>query len=162
MIYLSPPENFTMEAVNSNSEYMEIVTDLYKIIYKTIGNNPDDQYVPFSVYINITPQIELAIEEITCQDLEILRSMRQSISDIIHGVCVEKNRKNNNISGGGNSGWYCEIVDRSLFLMIDVSGEGNGCCVRINVPCNNDHLAIFDMLVELRSCIENKIRFTQK
>lgn len=142
------------------TDLYEIITDLYEIIYDPINDDPESQYIPAYVKIRIMSNVWFTIDEMQLQDLESLQHIKEIVSDAIYKKNISHTSQAS-LGGGGNSHWDLTVTSTGIFLTGTISGSGNGCDISIDTPHNEDHLAIFDMLIKLRQCIDNEAKFEQ-
>lgn len=141
----------------NKSTQVEIITDLYQILYLPELDNPESQYIPCYIIIDLTPRIKFTINKIDLQNLASLRSVRSAISDALNGKNIDKN-----LEQIGGRHWAMWIKNNYIYLTLHTNKSVDGCGVTMFLPCEEHHMKIFDMLIELRECINNKARFVPK
>lgn len=58
--------------------------------------------------------------------------------------------------------WMLTVDHGRLRLNTSVIEKGNGCDVNVEIPITHEHIEIFDMLIELKNCINDKINYGDK
>lgn len=122
---------------------------------KVCYEKDDDDYIPLYVELELSQlgtKIKFIIGELNLIDLEKLKNFVR---------CMINGQESKTISGGGNSYWCMVCKNGQLNLTLEVSGSGNGCNLEMKIPCDSI-INEFTELIEVRKCIENKIRYLRK
>lgn len=142
--------------------FTKITTNSFEIIYE--GNNDKSRYIPSVVQIKLAEHSWFTFDQIELQDIEKLIKMRQLIRSYLNpnmnsNLCT-CGTKRESMGIDGDNNWWLSINSTGLHLNVTVIANGNGCDVNIDVPFKKEHVEIFDMLIELRNCIDSRTKYT--
>lgn len=110
----------------------------------------DEEYIPRFVTIDLSPTLSLTfngIEHVEMEDLEEFKD------------CMITNRRSHNIGCGQNSNWNMFCFDGSLHINVNVNSSMDGCSIKTSIVHDYGVISKIDELIDVRRCIEEKIRY---